>query len=105
MDLEGGIDIESPLGVNPSSDGSRDWIDPIVGGIIHVDLMEKLAFRVRGDIGGFDIGSGSDLVWNALAGFGYTLSERTTLWLGYIVSSTSTTTTAAARTCSNMIFP
>ena len=48
-----------------------------------MDLTEKLAFRVRGDIGGFDIGSGSDLTWNVLGGFGYSLSERTTLWLGY----------------------
>jgi opacity protein-like surface antigen len=82
-DLEGEIDVEGPLGINPSFDGNKDWIDPIVGGIIQVGLTENLAFRVRGDIGGFDIGSGSDFAWNVVAGVGYTLSERTTLWLGY----------------------
>ena len=82
-DLQGEIDVEGPLGINPSFDGSKDWIDPIVGGVVQVDLTEKLAFRVRGDIGGFNIGSGSDLAWNVLASLGYSLSERTTLWLGY----------------------
>jgi opacity protein-like surface antigen len=82
-DLEGEVDIEGPFGINPSFDASEDWIDPIVGGRITLDLTDKLALRVRGDIGGFDIGSGSDLAWNIMAGFGYTLSERTTLWLGY----------------------
>ena len=82
-DLKGEIDVEGPLGINPSFDGSQDWIDPIVGGRIQVDLTEKLAFKVRGDIGGFDLGDSSDFAWNLLAGLGYQMSERTTLWLGY----------------------
>ncbi len=82
-DLEVELDIEGPLGFDPSTGGSKDWIDPIVGGIIHVDLTEKIAFRVRGDIGGFGIGDSSDFAWNVLAGFGYSLSERTTLRFGY----------------------
>ncbi len=82
-DLEVELDIEGPFGVDPSFDGSKDWLDPMVGAAVQVDLNEKLAFRVRGDIGGFGIGSASDLTWNLLAALGYEFSERTTLWLGY----------------------
>jgi hypothetical protein len=103
-DLEGELDIEGPFGSDPSVDGSKDWLDPIIGGRIQMDLTEKLAFRVRGDIGGFGIGDSSDFVWNVLAGLGYNLSERTTIWAGYRTFLMSITTTAAARICSNMMF-
>jgi hypothetical protein len=39
-----------------SVDKSRDWINPTVGERIQVGLTEKLDFKVRGDIGGFDLG-------------------------------------------------
>jgi hypothetical protein len=83
--LEGDLDIKGagPLGVDIEVDKSKDWVDAIIGGRIQFDLTEKLAFSLRGDAGGFDIGSSSDLVWNLVAALGYDLSDRTTLWLGY----------------------
>ena len=79
--LEGELDSK---GAGPIEvDKSKDWVDAIVGGRIQIDLTEKLAFSLRGDVGGFGIGSSSDFVWNLIAALGYELSERTTLWLGY----------------------
>jgi hypothetical protein len=83
--LNAELDIEGagPLGADLEVEKSKDWIDPIVGGRVRIDITERLAFNLRGDVGGFDIGSSSDLVWNVIGALGYQLSENTTLWIGY----------------------
>ena len=81
--LDGEANITGPLGIDIDYDRNEEWVDPIVGGRIQIDINEKLAFKARGDVGGFGVGSASDFAWNVLAGFGYKLSQRTTLWLGY----------------------
>jgi hypothetical protein len=75
------VDVEIELG--PLSTFSRDkWlVDPIIGGRFHMGLSERWLLSLRGDIGGF--GVGSDLTWNAWASLGYRLSERATLAFGY----------------------
>jgi len=62
---------------------SQDWVDPIVGVRLTAGLTEKLSLRVRGDIGGFGIGSASDFAWNVVAALGYQVSRRITLAAGY----------------------
>lgn len=81
--LNGEGSVTGPLGVDIDFDRSGEWVDPIVGGRIQIDINEKLTFKARGDVGGFGVGSASDFAWNVLAGFGYKLSHRTTFWLGY----------------------
>jgi hypothetical protein len=81
--LTGEANVTGPLGIDTDIDRNEDWVDPIVGGRIQIDINEKLAFKARGDVGGFGVGSASDFAWNVLAGFGYKLSDRATLWLGY----------------------
>lgn len=63
--------------------GSRDWVEPFLGGRIKMPLTEKWTFATRADIGGFGIGSASDLTWNVLAGIGYQFNERFTGGIGY----------------------
>ena len=63
--------------------GSEDWVEPFVGGRILWDLNDKMAINIRGDFGGFGIGSASKLTWNLVAGINYTLSENTSLQAGY----------------------
>jgi hypothetical protein len=55
----------------PRVDLAESWTDPIIGGRILADLSRsrKLDFRLKGDIGGF--GVGSDFTWQALAMVGY----------------------------------
>jgi hypothetical protein len=66
---------------NISKSGSKDWIDPFVGLRTRIQLTEKLMLVLRGDIGGF--GVGSDFSWNAAGYFGYRASEMISLWAGY----------------------
>ena len=87
MNLEGEVDIVlgGPLGVLPGRTFRRreEWVDPIVGGRLRWDIDEKLAAAVRFDFGGFDIGEGSNLTWNLLAGIDYQLSKNLHLKAGY----------------------
>ncbi len=64
-------DVELDLDTRgaPSSNQSRDWIDPIVGGQVTFGLTERFFIILRGDIGGF--GVGSDFAWSALGLLGY----------------------------------
>jgi hypothetical protein len=65
-------------------DGSRDWVDPFVGGRLNVGLTNSADFQLRGDIGGF--GVGSDFTWNtqALLGYRFTMfGADAEVWGGY----------------------
>jgi opacity protein-like surface antigen len=62
---------------------SEDWIEPFVGGRVIWDLNDKMAINVRGDAGGFGIGSASRLTWNFVAGVDYKLSKKVSLNAGY----------------------
>jgi hypothetical protein len=63
--------------------GSEDWVEPFVGGRILWEISEKVSAGIRGDIGGFGIGSASDLTWNAVVWLGYRMTDRIDLGLGY----------------------
>lgn len=52
-----------------SRNQSKDWVDPFVGGVAQFALSDKWSFRIRGDIGGFDVGS--DFTWHTAGIFGY----------------------------------
>lgn len=58
-----------------------DILRNIVGASLNADITEKLIFNVRGDIGGF--GVGSDFSWNALGLFGYRFTKNITGLIGY----------------------
>lgn len=60
---------------------SDDWIDPIVGLRAVGDLGHGFALRVRGDVGGF--GVGSDFTWNALGLIAYDVTDSVTVGAGY----------------------
>ena len=54
--------------------GSVDWVDPLVGGRIRYNLAPGQDFILRGDVGGF--GVGSQFTWNALAAYSFVFSKR-----------------------------
>jgi hypothetical protein len=62
---------------------SRDasWIDPLVGLNYEIPVSGKWRFTLRGDVGGFGIGS--DLTWHALTKLSYQQSERFSWYVGY----------------------
>ena len=54
--------------------GSVDWVDPLVGGRIRYNLAPGQDFILRGDVGGF--GVGSQFSWNALAAYSFVFAKR-----------------------------
>ncbi len=61
------IDVSGPL--DRQADQNQNWVDPVVGTRIGVDLAERWLLVAEGDVGGF--GVGSDFTWNALGLLGY----------------------------------
>ena len=62
---------------------SEDWVEPFVGGRLIWDLNDKWSLNVRGDAGGFGIGSASDLTWQITGGVDYKISKNMTFNAGY----------------------
>jgi len=62
---------------------SRDasWVDPLIGLNFEAPMTGKWRYTLRGDIGGF--GVGSDLTWHALAKVTRQNSERFGWYIGY----------------------
>jgi hypothetical protein len=53
--------------------GSVDWVDPLVGLRIRHKLAPGQELLLRGDIGGFDVGS--QFSWNVLAAYSWEIGE------------------------------
>ena len=71
------LDTTGP--VNPTQ--TLSFTDPMIGLSFKADLTERVVMNLRGDIGGF--GVGSDFSWNAAALFGYRFTPAITGFLGY----------------------
>lgn len=76
------VDVEYDVGLGTLS-GTADarWVDPWVGvrGVVPFD--ETWAMRLRGDVGGF--GVGSDFTWQALVLLAVTLGDGVAIDVGY----------------------
>jgi opacity protein-like surface antigen len=89
METDVDIDGKGPEAKSYSDSASKTWVDPIIGFRVHHDFNEKFFVRALADIGGF--GVSSDLTWQAMAAFGYRVSEHGSLGLGYRAISTDYT--------------
>lgn len=72
--------------VSRSGSGSETWVDPFVGLRVRHRLSERWSCFATGVYGGF--GVASDEYWQAVAGVGFQLTERTAFALAYRVIST-----------------
>lgn len=62
--LRGELDIKFPaLNTKISPDDRKDWFDPFIGARTILKLTEEIDLQLRGDVGGF--GVGSDFTWQA----------------------------------------
>jgi len=66
--------------------GDEDWVEPFVGSRVSWQINDKLTAIVRGDIGGFGIGSASKLTWNFLVGVDWRFKENKSLKVGYRIT-------------------
>jgi hypothetical protein len=62
-------DLEIAGGRAFARSGSVDWLDPVIGARIRYAVTPGHELFVRGDIGGFGIGS--DFSWQAIGGYGF----------------------------------
>lgn len=62
-----------------------NWFDPLIVTRLTADIKDKWLFQLRGDVGGFGIGS--DFTWQAQAYFGYRFSHLFQLTAGYRILS------------------
>lgn len=81
IDLD--VDIAGVGSAGSTLGKSEDWVEPFVGGRVIWDLNDKWSLNVRGDAGGFGIGSASDLTWQIAGGVDYKLSKNMILNTGY----------------------
>jgi len=72
------VAIAGPFNVRS---GTESWWDPIVGANVSLPLGEKFCFNMRGDIGGFDVGS--DLTWQAFPSVTWQFAKAWSLNAGY----------------------
>lgn len=83
------IDVDLTVrtsGASFRASGDKDWLDPYVGLSGTIPLNDALALAIRGDIGGFDIGS--DLAWQVVVLLHWNFSETFLAALGYRVLDT-----------------
>ena len=61
-----------------ASTGNMDGADPVFGLVLRHEIVPRHRPRLRGDIGGF--GVGSQLTWQAFGGYSYAFSSGPTSW-------------------------
>lgn len=82
ISLWGRLDAVVPLaGLDTSPSGTKEWVDPFLGLRLVADITKRLTLALRGDVGGF--GVGSHFTYNGSAILGYSFSHTVSAWLGY----------------------
>lgn len=83
--IDADLAVRLPAGASRVS-GDKDWFDPYVGVRSTIAFNDTFALTLRGDIGGFDIGS--KLAWQAVVWLGWNFSETFFATFGYRVLDT-----------------
>ena len=68
-------------GLSRDMGGSRDWLEPLVGTVLTLDVNDRLSLIARGDIGGF--GVGSKLTWQVAGAVEYKIGKCVSVSAGY----------------------
>lgn len=72
--------VSGVVTVREASDGAS-WVDPLVGLQYNVPFADRWRFNLRGDVGGF--GLGSDFSYQGLVNVGWQATDSVHLILGY----------------------
>jgi hypothetical protein len=64
-----------------SSDGSQNFVDPVLGARFRLNLQKGWFATLKGDVGGF--GAGSELSWQIYSGVGKEFKQKYSLVLAY----------------------
>ena len=72
--------------INGSSNTAQDnvdWLDPIVGFRLSGDVTDRLSLFMLGDIGGWGVGTASNLTWQGMLGGSFDISDHWALTAAY----------------------
>jgi len=83
MDVDASLELRPAVGPDLSAEGSKTWVDPLVGVRYQAPLGKSWSFVGRADVGGF--GVGSDFAWQALVHFDWRLSKHWGAAFGYVL--------------------
>lgn len=72
VDLSVDLDTSGPLG-EQSREMSKDWVDPVIGAFYAIPVADKWTLVLRGDVGGF--GVGSDFAWQGITTVRWQVTE------------------------------
>lgn len=67
------VNANGTIAGNFSRDWGDDWWDPVIGARVFHQVNQRWSTNLRGDIGGF--GVGSDFSWNLQGGIGYHFND------------------------------
>lgn len=81
VDLETQVEVGGPLGNQRSASVQQSWVDPVIGAQYSWPFADQWSLNLRGDVGGFGIGS--DFAWQAIATLRWHFSPRTGVGLAY----------------------
>jgi hypothetical protein len=81
VDLETQVEVGGPQGNARSARVQESWVDPVIGAQYAWPFADQWSLNLRGDIGGF--GVGSDFAWQAIATLRWQFSPRTGVALAY----------------------
>jgi hypothetical protein len=65
-------------GTSNTAEDNVDWLDPLVGFRLSGDVTDRISLFMLGDIGGWGVGTASNLTWQGMIGGSFALSES---WL------------------------
>jgi len=82
------VDLGAPLSIH--LEGSRDWVDPVVGVALRSPELGRFHGALVADIGGF--GLASDLTWQVFPTIGYTITPWVSMETGWRFLSVDYTT-------------
>jgi len=80
-DLSAKVKATGPLGNVESADGDESWVDPVIGAHYSIPFSDVWSLTMRGDIGGF--GVGSDFAWQGVATFRWQASPSVGVLAAY----------------------
>jgi len=81
VSLDADLKVTGPLGNSRTASEGQDWVDPVVGAQYAWPFADEWTLSLRGDIGGF--GVGSDFAWQGIATLRWQFSPRTALGVAY----------------------
>jgi opacity protein-like surface antigen len=82
-DLDLGITLAPGAAPGQSFSQGDSWFDAVIGARAIFPLGDRWTATVAGDVGGFGIGSSSDMSYNALVTVGYDINDTWSIKAGY----------------------